>query len=77
VTRDPNTATATDVDALRAAGFTDAQIFAITTFIAVNDALGARPDLELGESAPVPVRDAITFGRPVGVDASESETDVF
>ena len=56
VTRDPNTATATDVDALRAAGFTDAQIFAITTFIGlriafstVNEALGARPDRELGE----------------------------
>ncbi len=82
VTRDPNATTASDVDALRAAGFTDAQIFAITTFLGlriafstVNDALGARPDRELDESAPAAVRKAITYGRPVGVDSSESQTD--
>jgi alkylhydroperoxidase family enzyme len=46
--RDPNTTTAGDVQSLRAAGFDDAQIFAITVFVAVriafstvNDALGA------------------------------------
>jgi alkylhydroperoxidase family enzyme len=72
VSRDPNSTTPADVQALRDAGFDDAQIFAITCFISlriafstVNDALGARPDHELNESAPAPVRDAIDFGRPV------------
>ena len=73
VTRDPNATGPGDVRALREAGYDDAQIFAITTFVAlriafatVNDALGARPDRALGESAPAAVRDAVTFGRPVG-----------
>jgi hypothetical protein len=55
---------------LRDAGFDDQQIFAITLFVSlrlafssVNDALGARPDRELAESVPAPVRDAVTFGR--------------
>jgi alkylhydroperoxidase family enzyme len=72
VARDPNATTAADVQALRGAGFDDDQIFAITTFVAlriafstVNDALGARPDRELGDAAPASVRDAVTFGRPV------------
>src|SRR6266542_2808336 len=54
----------------------DAQIFAITAFVAlriafstVNDALGARPDHELSETAPASVRDAVTYGRLVGGDA--------
>lgn len=72
VAGDPNGATAADVDALRAAGFDEAQIVAITVFVAVrmafsavNDALGARPDAELGRAAPDEVRAAVTFGRPV------------
>src|SRR4029077_10651310 len=51
VTADPNTTTAEDVEVLRDSGFGDAQIFAITTFVAlrlafsvVNDSLGASPD---------------------------------
>jgi uncharacterized peroxidase-related enzyme len=74
ITRDPNSTVAGDVQSLRDAGFDDAQIFAITTFVAfriafstVNDALGTRPDRELGETAPSPVRDAVTYGRPVGI----------
>jgi uncharacterized peroxidase-related enzyme len=70
--RDPSSTTAGDVRALRAAGFDDAQIFAITAFVAlriafstVNDALGARPDRQLGVEAPAAVRDAVTFGRPI------------
>ena len=50
----PQRDVAADVEALRDAGFDDAQIFAITFFVAlrmafstVNDALGARPDREL------------------------------
>jgi SAM-dependent methyltransferase/alkylhydroperoxidase family enzyme len=73
VTRDPNGTRPDDVQALRDAGYDEAQIFAITAFVAlriafstVNDALGARPDHRLGEAAPGPVRDAVTFGRPVG-----------
>jgi SAM-dependent methyltransferase/alkylhydroperoxidase family enzyme len=73
VTRDPNATAAGDVAALREAGFDDEQIFAITLFVAlrvafstVNDALGARPDRQLGASVPPPVRAAVTYGRPVG-----------
>ena len=72
VTREPNGTTTSDVEALRAAGFDDGQIFAITLFVGlrlafstVNDALGAHPDAAVGSSAPDPVRAAVTFGRPV------------
>ena len=73
VARDPNGAAAGDLEALRTAGYDDAQIFAITCYVAfrmafsaVNDALGALPDHELGEAASTAVREAITWGRPVG-----------
>ena len=76
--RDPNATTAADVQSLRAAGFDEAQIFAISAFVAlriafstVNDALGAQPDPQLGVETPAAVRDAVTFGRPIA--ASESE----
>ncbi len=72
-TRDPNGTTPADVQALRDAGFDDAQILAVTVFIGlrvafsmVNDALGARPDRRLLESAPAAVQAAVTYGRPVG-----------
>jgi hypothetical protein len=70
VVRDPNGTSAADVGALRTAGFSDAEIFAITVFVAlrvalstVNDALGAIPDVELRTGAPSAVRAAVTFGR--------------
>jgi uncharacterized peroxidase-related enzyme len=76
--RDPNATTAADVQSLRAAGFDEAQIFAISAFVAlriafstVNDAHGAQPDPQLGVETPPAVRDAVTFGRPIA--ASESE----
>jgi hypothetical protein len=63
------------VQALRDAGFDDAQIFAITTFVAlrlafstINDTLGARPDRQLRSATPEPVRSAVTFGRPMNPD---------
>lgn len=72
VVRDPNATTRSDVQALRDAGFDDAQIFAITVFVAlrlafstVNDALGAEPDAGLRQIVPEAVRDAVTFGRPI------------
>jgi alkylhydroperoxidase family enzyme len=72
ITRNPNATGAVDVSALREAGFENAQIVAVTVFVAlriafstVNDALGARPDRALRERAPTPVRAAVTFGRPV------------
>lgn len=68
---DPNGAAASDVDALRSAGYDDAQILAVTAFVAlriafstVNDALGVRPEPELTALAPEAVRAAVTFGRP-------------
>ena len=63
---------AVDVEPLRAVGYDDAQILAVTAFVAlrlafstVNDALGVRPDQQLRSAAPGPVLDAVTFGRPI------------
>jgi SAM-dependent methyltransferase/alkylhydroperoxidase family enzyme len=81
ITRDPNGTAPGDVQSLRDAGYDDAQIFAITAFVAfriafstVNDALGARPDPELGKAAPVSVRSAVTFGRSVGSNCGPGES---
>ena len=72
VVRDPNATTVADVDELRALGFDDPQIFALTVFVAlrvafatVNDALGAAPDAKLADRVPAAVRDRVTFGRAV------------
>jgi uncharacterized peroxidase-related enzyme len=72
VARDPNATTADDVQALRDAGFTDPQIFAMTVFIAlrlafstVNDALGIQPDAGLRITLPPAILDAVTVGRPI------------
>jgi uncharacterized peroxidase-related enzyme len=77
VVGDPMTTTPEQVDALRAAGFDDREIFEATlllslrlAFSTVNDALGAQPDRQLADAAPVPVRDAVTFGRPAAETAS-------
>jgi uncharacterized peroxidase-related enzyme len=71
VVRDPMATTAAQVDALRAAGFDDREIFEATlllslrlAFSTVNDALGAQPDRQLADAVPGSVRDAVTFGRP-------------
>jgi uncharacterized peroxidase-related enzyme len=71
VSRDPSATTEEEVDSLRALGYDDRQIFAITLFVAlrvafstVNDALGATPDAELAERAPAAVLSAVTYGRP-------------
>lgn len=68
--RDPNRTTPEHVDALRAAGYTDRQIFAITVFVGVrigfstiNDALGAAPDAGLRDDVPAQVAAAVTYGR--------------
>jgi SAM-dependent methyltransferase/alkylhydroperoxidase family enzyme len=70
VARDPNAITNDHLQSLRAVGFEDGQIFAITTFVAlrlafatVNDALGTAPDQELDESLADEVRSAVSFGR--------------
>lgn len=70
--RDPNSTTPTDIQSLHEAGWTDAQIFGITAFVAlriafstINDALGAQPDAGYRTVAPRPVLDAITYGRPL------------
>jgi uncharacterized peroxidase-related enzyme len=72
VVRSPSSTTVADVQPLRDAGFDDAQIVGITTYVAgrlafstVNDALGARPDAELSSSVDPAVRAAVTWGRPV------------
>lgn len=70
--RDPNATTPQDVEALRAAGFSEREIFEATAFVAfrvafstINDALGVRPDWQLAAAAPVEVNKAVTYGRPV------------
>jgi alkylhydroperoxidase family enzyme len=72
VAADPNAIRAQDVQALRDRGYDDGQIFGITCYIAVrvamatvNDALGARPDIQLRETIPAPVLGAVQFGRPL------------
>jgi uncharacterized peroxidase-related enzyme len=72
VARNPSHTSAADVQALRDAGHSDPQIFAITTFVAlrialstVNDALGVSPDATFRSAAPEAVLDAVTFGRPI------------
>ena len=68
---DPNETSAQDVDALRAAGLSEKEVFEATVFIAfrlafstVNDALGVEPDPQLVESTPKEVTAAVAFGRP-------------
>ena len=72
VARDPNGTVPADVQALRDVGFSDADIFAMTVYVAlriafsaVNDALGARPDVAYRTQAPPEVLGAVTFGRPI------------
>lgn len=79
VARDPNGTSRADVQALRDAGYGDAEIFAITVFVAlrlafstINDALGACPDAAIRRTAPEAVLDAVTFGRPI----EESSSDI-
>jgi uncharacterized peroxidase-related enzyme len=76
VRRSSETTTA-DLGALRDAGFSDDEIFAMTAFVAVrlaimvvNDALGLHPDVELHDAAPTAVQHAVTFGRPAVVKQS-------
>ncbi len=70
VVDNPTGTTKQDIDLLRAAGFTDDQIFALTVYIAlrvtfsmVNDSLGASPDSTLVERAPEEVLQAIGLRR--------------
>ena len=70
VTADPNGTTQSDVDALKAAGFSDREIFEATLFTAfrvafstVNDALGVTPDWQLFELVPKEVASAVSYGR--------------
>ncbi|WP_432993872.1 carboxymuconolactone decarboxylase family protein [Dactylosporangium sp. CA-233914] len=80
VAREPSATRPEDVEALREAGFSDADIFAITAFVAlriafatVNDALGLSPDAELAETVAAPVLNAVTFGRPIAAAPKETQ----
>jgi len=75
ITNDPGRASQADIESLRATGFSDRQIFAITTFVAlriafstVNGALGALPDASLRTSVPTEVIGAVPYGRPIAPD---------
>ncbi len=66
----PADTVAADVEPLRAAGYDDAQILAITAFVGlrmafstVNAALGVQPDHEYDDDSPV--RAVVGFGRPI------------
>jgi hypothetical protein len=71
----PTRTTAGDVQKLRDAGLSDADIFATTVYVAlrvalstVNDALGVYPDAEFLTVAPPEVLESVTYGRPVSRD---------
>jgi uncharacterized peroxidase-related enzyme len=71
VATEPNGTTPADIRALRDAGLDDAQIFAVTVYVAlrvafatVNDALGAHPDGGLVATLPPDVVAAVDYGRP-------------
>jgi len=77
VVRAPSEARAEQVEALRAAGLTDKEIFEASLFIAlrqafssVNAALGAQPDAEVVAAAPPEVLAAVTYGRPPSSSSS-------
>ncbi len=79
VARDPNSTAAGDVAKLREVGFSDADIFAMTVFVAlriafstVNDALGVNPDVEFRAQAPAAVLHAVDFGRPIAAGPQPS-----
>jgi uncharacterized peroxidase-related enzyme len=70
VALDSSSITATDIHALRDAGFSEARIFDIAAaaaarcfFAKLPDALGARPDAALGDLPPR-LRDLLAVGRP-------------
>jgi uncharacterized peroxidase-related enzyme len=72
VARDPNNTKPEDVQAMRDAGYSDAQIFGITAYVAlriafstVNDALGALPDSAFRSDAPEAVLAAVDYGRSI------------
>ena len=78
VALDSSTVTQVDIDALKEAGFCDAQIFDIVAaaagrcfFAKVPDALGALPDAPLGELTE-PLRTLLTVGRPIAVQQQKS-----
>lgn len=80
VAREPNATTPADVDRLRAVGFDDAQIVALTAYVAtriafatVNDALGAAPDHQLAARVPRALMDVIDFGRPAARSDQHSD----
>lgn len=71
VARDSSSVTQADIDAMRQAGFSDAQVFDIAAvaaarcfFARIPDALGVRPDAALGDLTG-PLRDLLTVGRPL------------
>jgi uncharacterized peroxidase-related enzyme len=70
VVADPNSTTTADVEHLRAAGFSEREIFEATALVAfrlafstVNDALGAQPDWQIAEAAAPDVAAVVGFGR--------------
>lgn len=69
---DPSSTTQDEVDRLRAAGLSDADVLSATVFVAmrlafstVNAALGAAPDQQLLDDAPPEVAQVVSYGRPV------------
>lgn len=80
VIADPNGTTRADIEALRAAGLSEQEVFDATVLVAfrlafctVNDALGVRPDRKLAQDAPPAVLASVTFGRKVDDSPSSSE----
>ena len=76
--RSPGTTRQEDIEALRAGGMSDAEIFDVAAAVAgrcffagLIESLGTQPDTALGALEPA-LRDALTVGRPVSEIASEA-----
>jgi uncharacterized peroxidase-related enzyme len=72
VVAQPSGTTRHDVEKLQAAGFSELEIFDATALVAfrlafstVNNALGARPDRQLANEAPLEVLASVNYGRSV------------
>ena len=81
VARDATSITATDVDALRAVGLSDQEIFDVIAaatircfFAKTLDAVGAQPDASFAGLEPAALRERLTVGRPIAAEPGDEIT---
>lgn len=79
VASDASAITQSDVDALRAVGFTDSDVFNIAAaaaarsfFAKLLDAMGAEPDNQLTGSTSTEMHEVLTVGRPIATSSGST-----